>query len=311
MTALVIAEHNNLSLRAATYNAIACAQACAGEIHVLISGSQCQGAAAAAAAIPGVAKVLVADAPHLAEQLAENGAAQAVAAAQVATYSHIVAPATAFGKNVAPRVAALLGVSQISDVSRVVSPDTFERPIYAGNAIATVQSIDPIKVMTARTTAFDPVSATGGSAILEAVAAVADSGRARFVGREVAKNDRPELAAAKTVVSGGRGMGSAENFHLLEPLADRLGAAMGASRAAVDAGYAPNDWQVGQTGKIVAPQLYVAIGISGAIQHLAGMKDSKVIVAINKDAEAPIFGVADYGLVGDLFEAVPELAAKL
>jgi electron transfer flavoprotein alpha subunit len=311
MTALVIAEHNNLSLRAATYNAIACAQACAGEVHVLISGSQCQGAASAAAAIPGVAKVLVADAPHLAEQLAENGAAQAVAAAQVATYSHIVAPATAFGKNVAPRVAALLGVSQISDVSRVVSPDTFERPIYAGNAIATVQSIDPIKVMTARTTAFDPVSATGGSAILEAVAAVADSGRARFVGREVAKNDRPELAAAKTVVSGGRGMGSAENFHLLEPLADRLGAAMGASRAAVDAGYAPNDWQVGQTGKIVAPQLYVAIGISGAIQHLAGMKDSKVIVAINKDAEAPIFGVADYGLVGDLFEAVPELAAKL
>jgi len=311
MTALVIAEHNNLSLRAATYNAIACALACAGEVHVLISGSQCQGAAAAAAAIPGVAKVLVADAPHLAEQLAENGAAQAVAAAQVATYSHIVAPATAFGKNVAPRVAALLGVSQISDVSRVVSPDTFERPIYAGNAIATVQSIDPIKVMTARTTAFDPVSATGGSAILEAVAAVADSGRARFVGREVAKNDRPELAAAKTVVSGGRGMGSAENFHLLEPLADRLGAAMGASRAAVDAGYAPNDWQVGQTGKIVAPQLYVAIGISGAIQHLAGMKDSKVIVAINKDAEAPIFGVADYGLVGDLFEAVPELAAKL
>ncbi len=311
MTALVIAEHNNLSLRAATYNAIACALACAGEVHVLISGSQCQVAAAAAAAIPGVAKVLVADAPHLAEQLAENGAAQAVAAAQVATYSHIVAPATAFGKNVAPRVAALLGVSQISDVSRVVSPDTFERPIYAGNAIATVQSIDPIKVMTARTTAFDPVSATGGSAILEAVAAVADSGRARFVGREVAKNDRPELAAAKTVVSGGRGMGSAENFHLLEPLADRLGAAMGASRAAVDAGYAPNDWQVGQTGKIVAPQLYVAIGISGAIQHLAGMKDSKVIVAINKDAEAPIFGVADYGLVGDLFEAVPELAAKL
>jgi electron transfer flavoprotein alpha subunit len=311
MTALVIAEHNNVSLRAATYNAIACALACAGEVHVLIAGSQCQGAAAAAAAIPGVAKVLVADAPHLAEQLAENGAAQAVAAAQVATYSHIVAPATAFGKNVAPRVAALLGVSQISDVSRVVSPDTFERPIYAGNAIATVQSIDPIKVMTARTTAFDPVSATGGSATLEAVAAVADSGRARFVGREVAKNDRPELAAAKTVVSGGRGMGSAENFHLLEPLADRLGAAMGASRAAVDAGYAPNDWQVGQTGKIVAPQLYVAIGISGAIQHLAGMKDSKVIVAINKDAEAPIFGVADYGLVGDLFEAVPELAAKL
>ncbi len=311
MTALVIAEHNNVSLRAATYNAVACALACAGEVHVLIAGSQCQGAAADAAAIPGVAKVLVADASHLAEQLAENGAAQAVAAAQVATYSHIVAPATAFGKNVAPRVAALLGVSQISDVSRVVSPDTFERPIYAGNAIATVQSIDPIKVMTARTTAFDPVSATGGSAILEAVAAVADSGRARFVGREVAKNDRPELAAAKTVVSGGRGMGSAENFHLLEPLADRLGAAMGASRAAVDAGYAPNDWQVGQTGKIVAPQLYVAIGISGAIQHLAGMKDSKVIVAINKDAEAPIFGVADYGLVGDLFEAVPELAAKL
>ena len=311
MTALVIAEHNNSGLRASTFNAVSCALACAAEVHVLIAGFECAAAATAAASIPGVSKVLVADAPHLAEQLAENGAAQAVAVAHATVYTHIAAPATAFGKNVAPRVAALLGVSQISDVSRVVAPDTFERPIYAGNAIATVQSIDPIKVMTVRTTAFDAAASTGGSAITETVSAVADSGRSRFVGREVAKNDRPELAAAKTVVSGGRGMGSAENFHLLEPLADRLGAAMGASRAAVDAGYAPNDWQVGQTGKIVAPQLYVAIGISGAIQHLAGMKDSKVIVAINKDAEAPIFGVADYGLVGDLFEAVPELAAKL
>ena len=311
MTALVIAEHDNQVLRAATLNTIACAQACASEVHVLVAGSNCASVAAAAAAVAGVTKVLLADAPQLAEQLAENGAAQALALAHETPYSHILAPATAFGKNVAPRIAALLSVAQISDVSAVLAPDTFERPIYAGNAIATVQSVDSVKVITVRTTAFDAVAAVGGAAPVEAVAAVADSGRARFVRREVAQNDRPELAAAKTVVSGGRGMGSAENFHLLEPLADRLGAAMGASRAAVDAGYAPNDWQVGQTGKIVAPQLYVAVGISGAIQHLAGMKDSKVIVAINKDAEAPIFGVADYGLVGDLFEAVPELTAKL
>jgi electron transfer flavoprotein alpha subunit len=309
MAALVIAEHDNHLIRGGTLNAVTAAVRCGGEVTVLVAGSGCGDAAKAAAAIAGVSKVLVADAPHLAEQLAEALAEQVLAVA--GGYTHVLAPATAFGKNVLPRVAARLDVAQISDIVSVESPDTFQRPIYAGNAIATVQSADAVKVLTVRTTAFDAAAATGGAAAIESVAAAADPGTASFVGREVAKSERPELAGAKVVVSGGRGMGSAENFKLLEPLADKLGAAMGASRAAVDAGYAPNDWQVGQTGKIVAPQLYVAIGISGAIQHLAGMKDSKVIVAINKDAEAPIFGVADYGLVGDLFQAVPELAGKL
>ena len=309
MAALVIAEHDNASLKPSTLNTITAAAQCGGDVTVLVAGSNCDAAARAAAQVAGVAKVLVADAAQLADQLAENVAAQVVAVA--AGYSHILAPATASGKNIAPRVAALLDVAQISEITSVESPDTFTRPIYAGNAIATVQSADPVKVITVRGTAFDAAAASGGSASVEKIDAVADSGMSTFVGREIAKSDRPELTAAKVVVSGGRGMGSAENFHLLEPLADRLGAAMGASRAAVDAGYAPNDWQVGQTGKIVAPQLYVAIGISGAIQHLAGMKDSKVIVAINKDEEAPIFGVADYGLVADLFQAVPELVEKL
>jgi electron transfer flavoprotein alpha subunit len=309
MAALVIAEHDNHVIKGGTLNAVTAAAKCGGEVTVLVAGSGCGDAAKAAAAIAGVSRVLVADAPHLAEQLAEALAEQVLAVA--GGYTHVLAPATAFGKNVLPRVAARLDVAQISDIVSVDSPDTFQRPIYAGNAIATVQSADAVKVLTVRTTAFDAAAATGGAAAIEAVAAAADPGTASFIGREVAKSERPELAGAKVVVSGGRGMGSAENFKLLEPLADKLGAAMGASRAAVDAGYAPNDWQVGQTGKIVAPQLYVAIGISGAIQHLAGMKDSKVIVAINKDAEAPIFGVADYGLVGDLFQAVPELAGKL
>jgi electron transfer flavoprotein alpha subunit len=309
MAALVIAEHDNQSLKAATLNTVAAAARCGGDVVVLVAGSGCQAAAQAAAAIAGVTKVLHADAPHFADQLAENVAEQVLAVAN--GYSHILAPATAFGKNVTPRIAARLDVAQVSDIIAVESPDTFQRPIYAGNAIATVQSADPVKVITVRTTAFDAVAASGGSASVESVQPVADSGLSSFVSREVAKSERPELAGAKVVVSGGRGLGSAENFRLLDPLADRLGAALGASRAAVDAGYAPNDWQVGQTGKIVAPQLYVAVGISGAIQHLAGMKDSKVIVAINKDAEAPIFGVADYGLVGDLFQAVPELVDKL
>ena len=309
MAALVIAEHDNQSLKAGTLNAIAAATRCGGEVAVLIAGNGCGAAAQAAAAVAGVNKVLVAEAAHLADGLAEAVAAQVVALAS--GYSHILAPATAFGKNVTPRVAALLDVAQVSDVIAIDSADTFQRPIYAGNAIATVQSADAIKVLTVRTTAFDAAAASGGSASVESVAAAADPGKANFLGREVAKSERPELAVAKIVVSGGRGMGSAENFKVLDPLADKLGAALGASRAAVDAGYAPNDWQVGQTGKIVAPQLYVAVGISGAIQHLAGMKDSKVIVAINKDAEAPIFGVADYGLVGDLFQAVPEMAGKI
>lgn len=305
MTTLVIAEHDNQQLKPATLNAVAAAQKIGGDIHILVVGGGAQDVAAQAAKVAGVASVLLADAEHLKDFLAENVAEQVLAVA--GGYSHIVFPATASGKNVAPRVAAKLDVAQISDITAVDSADTFERPIYAGNAVAIVQSSDEKKVITVRVTAFDGVAAEGGSAEVKTLQAVADSGLSSFVGREVAKNDRPELTAATVVVSGGRGMGSAENFKLLEPLADKLGAALGASRAAVDAGFAPNDWQVGQTGKIVAPQLYVAIGISGAIQHLAGMKDSKVIVAINKDPEAPIFGVADYGLVADLFTAVPEL----
>lgn len=305
MTTLVIAEHDNQQLKPATLNAVAAAQKIGGDIHILVAGGGAQDVAAQAAKVAGVSGVLLADADHLKDFLAENVAEQVLAVA--GDYSHILFPATASGKNVAPRVAAKLDVAQISDITAVDSADTFERPIYAGNAIAIVQSSDEKKVITVRTTAFDAVAAEGGSAEVKTLDAVSDSGLSSFIGREVAKNDRPELTAASVVVSGGRGMGSAENFKLLEPLADKLGAALGASRAAVDAGFAPNDWQVGQTGKIVAPQLYVAIGISGAIQHLAGMKDSKVIVAVNKDPEAPIFGVADYGLVADLFTAVPEL----
>lgn len=310
MTALVIAEHDHGTLKAATLNTVTAAAALGGDVHVLVAGHNAGAAAAAAAQIAGVAKVLHADAATLAEGLAENVAAQVIALAS--GYSHILFPATAAGKNVAPRVAALLDVAQISDITKVVSADTFERPIYAGNAIATVQSSDATKVVTVRTTGFDPAAATGGSAAVETVAPAADSGKSSFVGREVTKSDRPELTAAKIIVSGGRALGSNDKFmEVLTPLADKLGAALGASRAAVDAGYAPNDWQVGQTGKIVAPQLYVACGISGAIQHLAGMKDSKVIVAINKDPEAPIFSVADYGLEADLFTAVPELVSAL
>jgi electron transfer flavoprotein alpha subunit len=310
MAALVIAEHDNDSVKGATLNTVTAALQCGGDVHVLIAGHNAAGAAAAAARIAGVAKVLHADAAGLDHGLAENIAAQVVALA--GSYSHILFPATAAGKNVAPRVAALLDVAQISDATKVISADTFERPIYAGNAIATVQSLDATKVITVRTTGFDAAAASGGSAAVETVAAVAESGTSAFLGSEIARNDRPELTAAKIIVSGGRALGSSEKFTaVLTPLADKLGAALGASRAAVDAGYAPNDWQVGQTGKIVAPQLYIAAGISGAIQHLAGMKDSKVIVAINKDAEAPIFSVADYGLEADLFTAVPELIEKL
>ena len=310
MTALVIAEHDNASIKGATLNTVTAAAACGGDVHVLVAGHNAGAAAAAAAQIAGVAKVLHADAEGLGHGLAENVAAQVVALA--GAYSHILFPATAGGKNVAPRVAALLDVGQISEATKVVSPDTFERPIYAGNAIATVQSSDAVKVITARTTNFDAAPATGGSAAVETVAAVADAGGTQYLGSEIAKNDRPELTAAKIIVSGGRALGSSEKFNeVLTPLADKLGAALGASRAAVDAGYAPNDWQVGQTGKIVAPTLYIAAGISGAIQHLAGMKDSKVIVAINKDPEAPIFSVADYGLEADLFAAVPELTKSL
>jgi electron transfer flavoprotein alpha subunit len=308
MAALVIAEHDNASLKASTLNTVTAAVQCSNEVHILIAGHDCAVAGAAAAQIAGVTKVLIAEGAQFADGLAENVAEQALALA--ANYTHVLAPATAYGKNILPRVAARLDVGQISEITKVDSPDTFERPIYAGNAIATVQSIDAIKVITVRATGFDAAS-TGGSAAIEKITAVADSGKSTFVSRELAKSDRPELTAAKIIVSGGRGMGSAENFKILEPLADKLGAAMGASRAAVDAGYVPNDWQVGQTGKIVAPQLYIAVGISGAIQHLAGMKDSKTIVAINKDAEAPIFSVADYGLVGDLFEAIPALVKEL
>ena len=310
MTALVIAEHDNASVKGATLNTVTAAAAAAGEVHILVAGHNAGAAADAAGKIAGVAKVLHADAPGLEHGLAENIAAQVIALA--ANHSHIVFPATAAGKNVAPRVAALLDVGQVSDVIKVISADTFERPIYAGNAIATVQSGDKIKVLTVRTTGFDPMAATGGSAAVEKVSATVDNGSSSFIGSEIAKNDRPELTAAKIIVSGGRALGSSDKFNeVLTPLADKLGAALGASRAAVDAGYAPNDWQVGQTGKIVAPQLYIAAGISGAIQHLAGMKDSKVIVAINKDPEAPIFSVADYGLEADLFEAVPELTRQI
>ncbi|MEK8085190.1 FAD-binding protein [Aquabacterium sp. A3] len=310
MTALVIAEHDNASIKSATLNTITAAKACGGDVHVLIAGSNAGAAAAAAAQIAGVAKVLHADGAQFADGLAENVAAQVLAVAS--GYSHLVFPATAAGKNVAPRVAAKLDVAQVSEITKVISADTFERPIYAGNAIATVQSADSVKVLTVRGTAFDAAATTGGSAAVETVAAVGDSGSSSFVGREVTKSERPELTAAKIVVSGGRALGSAEKFNeVMSPLADKLGAALGASRAAVDAGYAPNDLQVGQTGKIVAPQLYVAVGISGAIQHLAGMKDSKVIVAINKDPEAPIFQVADFGLEADLFNAVPELIKAL
>lgn len=310
MTALVIAEHDNASIKGATLNTVTAAAQCGGEVHVLVAGSNAAAAAQAAAQIAGVTKVLHADAAYFEHGLAENVAAQVLAVASA--YSHIVFPATASGKNIAPRVAARLDVAQVSDVTKVDSPDTFERPIYAGNAIATVQSLDKVKVLTVRTTGFDPAAASGGSAAVEGVAAAADSGKSSFVGAEIAKNDRPELTAAKIIVSGGRALGSSDKFNeVLTPLADKLGAALGASRAAVDAGYAPNDWQVGQTGKIVAPQLYIAAGISGAIQHLAGMKDSKVIVAINKDPEAPIFSVADYGLEADLFTAVPELVKAL
>ena len=306
MAVLVIAEHDHGALKGATLNTVTAASQCGGEVHVLVAGHNAAGAAQAAGQIAGVAKVLYADGASLGEQLAENVAAQVLALA--GSYSHVLFPATAHGKNVAPRVAAKLDVAQISDITKVVSPDTFERPIYAGNAIAIVQSADEKKVITVRTTGFDPAAATGGSAAVETTNAVGDSGKSSFVGQEIAKSDRPELTAAKVIVSGGRALGSAEKFNeVMTPLADKLGAALGASRAAVDAGYAPNDWQVGQTGKIVAPQLYIAAGISGAIQHLAGMKDSKVIVAINKDEEAPIFSVADYGLVADLFTAVPEL----
>ncbi|MBV8157824.1 MAG: FAD-binding protein [Dyella sp.] len=310
MTALVIAEHDNQSIKAATLNAVTAAAQCGGDVHVLVAGSNAKAAADAAAKIAGVAKVLLADAPYFGDGLAENVAEQILAIAN--DYTHILAPATASGKNILPRVAAKLDVAQLSDITKIDSPDTFERPIYAGNAIATVKSADKVKVITVRGTAFDRAATEGGSAAVDSLPVVADAGMSQFVSREVTKSDRPELTAAKIIVSGGRGVGSGENYtKVLTPLADKLGAALGASRAAVDAGFVPNDYQVGQTGKIVAPQLYIAVGISGAIQHLAGMKDSKVIVAINKDAEAPIFSVADYGLVGDLNTVVPELVAAL
>jgi electron transfer flavoprotein alpha subunit len=307
---LILAEHDGKSIKKATLNAVAAAQKIGGDIDILVAGHQAADAAKAAAAIPGIRKVLHADAAHLADFLAENVSELLVSAGK--SYSHILAPSTSNGKNILPRVAALLDVQQISDIIAVESPDTFVRPIYAGNALATVKSKDAIKVITVRTTAFDAVASSGGSAAVESLSAPADSGLSSFVSREVSKSERPELTSAKIIVSGGRGMANGENFKIvLEPLADKLGAAMGASRAAVDAGFVPNDWQVGQTGKIVAPDLYVAVGISGAIQHLAGMKDSRVIIAINKDEEAPIFQVADYGIVGDLFQIVPQLVEEL
>ena len=308
MSVLVIAEHDNASLKPSTLNTVAAA-AKIGDVAVLVAGAGCEAAAKAAAAIAGVAKVLRADAPQYKDGLAENLAALVVVLAP--GYTHILAPATSFGKNVTPRIAALLDTAQISDIVAVVSPDTFVRPIYAGNALATVQSRDKVKVITVRTTGFDAAAAGGGAAAIENAQAVPDTGMSSLVGRALTKTERPELTSARAIVSGGRGMGSGDNFKLLEPLADKLHAAMGASRAAVDAGFVPNDWQVGQTGKIVAPDLYIAVGISGAIQHLAGMKDSRVIVAINKDEEAPIFQVADYGIVGDLFQVVPELVKEL
>jgi electron transfer flavoprotein alpha subunit len=309
MTSLVIVEHEGDQLKASTLNAVTAAQKIGGPVHLLVAGHQCAALAQTVAKIAGVEKVRVADAPQYAHPLAENLAALVVALAP--DYSHILAPATTFGKNFLPRVAALLDVAQISDTIAVESPDTFVRPIYAGNALATVQSADHIKVITVRTTGFEAAKTDGGSALVESTAAVDDAGGSRFVSQELTKSARPELTSARVIVSGGRGMGNGENFKLLEALADKLNAAVGASRAAVDSGFVPNDYQVGQTGKVVAPELYIAVGISGAIQHLAGMKDSKVIVAINKDAEAPIFQIADYGLVADLFQAVPELTDKL
>ncbi|WP_428034429.1 electron transfer flavoprotein subunit alpha/FixB family protein [Amphritea sp.] len=309
MATLIIAEHDNHSLKGATLNAVTAAAQIGGDIDILVAGAGCQAVADAASAVAGVSKVLLADNAAYAHQLAEN--VSLLVAELGREYSHVIAPATTAGKNLMPRVAALLDVAQLSDVIRVESEDTFARPIYAGNAIATVKSLDAIKVITVRSTGFDAAAAEGGSAAIELVGAVHNAGISSFIGEAMAKSDRPELTAASVIVSGGRGMGNGENFALLESLADKLGAAVGASRAAVDAGFVPNDMQVGQTGKIVAPDLYIAVGISGAIQHLAGMKDSKVIVAINKDEEAPIFSVADYGLVADLFTAVPELDAKL
>jgi len=311
MTALVIAEHDNAALKSATLHTIGAAQQLGGDVHVLVAGHPADAVAIAAASIPNVAKVLRADAAHLAQPTAENVAAVALQVIGSGGYAHVLAPATSFGKNVAPRIAAKLDVAQISDITAIESPDTFVRPIYAGNAFATVQSADAIKVITVRATGFDAVAASGGDATIEDVAVPAEIASSKVVGQELTKSERPELTSARVVVSGGRGMASGDNFKLLEALADKLNAAIGASRAAVDAGYVPNDYQVGQTGKIVAPDLYVAVGISGAIQHLAGMKDSKVIVAINKDAEAPIFQIADYGLVGDLFEIIPALTAEL
>jgi electron transfer flavoprotein alpha subunit len=309
MTILVIAQHDNKTLKPATRTTLAAAKAIGGDIHILVAGSNCGAVADAAAKCEGVSKVLKADAPELENRLAENIAPIIVDLAK--DYTHILAAATTFGKNVMPRAAALLDTQQISDISAVIDADTFERPVYAGNAIATVKSSDSIKVITVRGTAFDPVAAEGGSATIEDISSQGDSALSTFVSRTASEGDRPELTAAKVVVSGGRGVGSGENFDMIEKLADKLGGAVGASRAAVDAGYVPNDYQVGQTGKIVAPNLYIAIGISGAIQHIAGMKDSKVIVAINKDEDAPIFNIADYGLVGDLFDIVPELTDKV
>jgi electron transfer flavoprotein alpha subunit len=310
MTTLLIADHNNASLQGATLHTVTAATKMGGDVHILIAGANAGAAAQAAAQVAGVAKVLHADAPHLGQPTAENVAATVVALVKAGGYSHVLASATGFGKNVAPRVAALLDVAQISEITGIESPDTFMRPIYAGAAFATVQSKDPVKVITVRATAFD-AAGTGGSAAIESIVAAPDTGLSKVTAQELTKSDRPELTSARVVIAGGRGVGSTENFKLLDALAIKLNAAIGASRAAVDAGYVANDLQIGQTGKIVAPDLYIAVGISGAIQHLAGMKDSKVIVAINKDAEAPIFQIADYGLVGDLFQVLPELTAAI